>query len=57
MEKPETDIDETGTAVSAVLLRCTFAWFGLFALAFVNGAVRELCIKRYIKEPHAHRHA
>lgn len=34
--------------------RITLIWFGFFVLAFINGALREILIKRYIKEPWAH---
>ena len=36
------------------LLRVTIVWFGFFALAFVNGALREIGIKRLVDEPWAH---
>ena len=29
-------------------------WLGLFVLAFVNGALREMAIKRLVNEPWAH---
>jgi hypothetical protein len=35
-------------------LRVTLVWFGFFALAFVNGALREVAIKRLVREPWAH---
>lgn len=40
----------------ALPLRATFAWFGLFTLAFVNGALREAVMKPIlgIGEPLAH---
>jgi hypothetical protein len=39
---------------SALLLRNTFIWLGLFALGFANGALREVGIKRVIADPYAH---
>lgn len=39
---------------TAVLRRTLLLWLGLFALAFVNGALREVGIKRVIGEPTAH---
>ena len=34
--------------------RSLLLWLGLFALAFANGALRELLITRFIPEPTAH---
>lgn len=34
--------------------RITLVWVGFFVLAFINGALREMIIKRFIKEPWAH---
>jgi len=34
--------------------RISLIWLGFFVLAFVNGALREILIKRFIKEPWAH---
>ncbi len=34
--------------------RILLIWLGLFTLAFINGAIREVAIKRFIKEPWAH---
>lgn len=39
---------------AALLRRALLLWLGLFALAFVNGALREIGIKRVIGEPTAH---
>lgn len=36
------------------LARATIIWLGFFVLAFVNGALRELGLKRLIEEPWAH---
>lgn len=36
------------------LLRITLIWFGFFVLAFVNGALREIGIKKFLQEPWAH---
>jgi hypothetical protein len=36
------------------LIRAFFAWLGLFCLAFLNGALREGVIKRFLAEPWAH---
>lgn len=38
----------------SLLKHALAAWLGLFALAFVNGALREALIKRFIEEPNAH---
>jgi len=38
----------------ALLKRSTLVWFGLFALAFFNGALREVGIRRFLEEPFAH---
>lgn len=32
-----------------LFLRSTIMWLGLFALAFVNGAFREVAIKKFVK--------
>lgn len=34
--------------------RVTIIWFGFFVLAFVNGALREFGIKKFVDEPWAH---
>lgn len=34
--------------------KITIAWLGFFVLAFINGALREVLIKRFIREPWAH---
>lgn len=34
--------------------KITLIWLGFFVLAFINGALREILIKRFIKEPWAH---
>lgn len=34
--------------------RITIVWLGFFVLAFINGALREVLIKRFIREPWAH---
>ncbi len=38
-----------------ILKRAFFIWIGLFILAFLNGALREIGIKSIIDEPWAHR--
>jgi hypothetical protein len=37
-----------------LLKRNTLVWCGLFVLAFANGTIRELGIKRWVEEPWAH---
>lgn len=39
---------------SELLKRNLLIWVGLFILAFTNGAIREVGIKRVIEEPWAH---
>lgn len=37
-----------------VFLKSTYVWCGFFVLAFVNGALREVGLKKFIAEPWAH---
>lgn len=37
-----------------IVLRSTFIWCGFFVLAFVNGALREVVLKKIIAEPWGH---
>jgi len=37
-----------------VFQRALILWFGLFAIGFANGTLRELTIRRIIQEPWAH---
>lgn len=39
---------------TALILQNTLIWLGLFTLGFVNGAIREVGIKRLVSEPYAH---
>ena len=39
---------------TTLLGRSLIIWLGLFVLAFANGAIREVGIKRLIEEPWAH---
>jgi hypothetical protein len=45
-----------GVMVMHLTIRATFVWIGLFILAFVNGALREIGIKKFLGlgEPIAH---
>ncbi|HYX35503.1 MAG TPA: hypothetical protein VE954_20600 [Oligoflexus sp.] len=38
----------------SLIPRNTLIWLGLFGLGFLNGALRELGIKRFVPEPYAH---
>lgn len=40
--------------MKVVIYRSTLIWLGLFALAFVNGAIRELGIRKFLSESNAH---
>lgn len=40
--------------MSDIFLKSTYVWCGFFVLAFVNGALREVGLKKFISEPWAH---
>lgn len=40
--------------MSDIFLKSTYVWCGFFVLAFVNGALREFGLKKFISEPWAH---
>ena len=40
--------------MKSLFKRAFLIWIGLFVLAFVNGAIREIGIKKFIDEPWAH---
>ncbi len=40
--------------MNELIKRSLLIWLGLFALAFVNGAIREIGLKKFIGEPWAH---
>jgi len=39
---------------SMLILRNTLIWSGFLGLAFLNGAIRELGVKKFISEPWTH---
>jgi hypothetical protein len=46
--------DKLGLMITDLLKRNFIIWLGLFVLAFANGAIREVGIKKFIGEPWAH---
>jgi len=40
--------------MTSVFLRSSLIWCGFFVLAFINGALREIGLKKIIHEPWAH---
>jgi hypothetical protein len=52
----QEDAQEDASNMTALILRSTLLWVGLFVLAFTNGALREVVWKKVvgIKEPVAH---
>lgn len=40
--------------MKAIFYRTTLIWLGMFCLAFLNGAIRELVIKKFLDESGAH---